>query len=485
MLFIEGKVSEQVIEGAARLALLEKLQDKELTPVIRAARLSCYEQALLGHERVPEMERSVATWTEMEDGSPYVRGDLFCYEDYALFLIFGETEGAVGGGGLRAGIVYEAETTEPLKKLDAFCRQVGEAMEAVRSAGKVELKGEGAIEWRPREPVGFAATEQFMTATQFTTAAEAVGPMPSGQEVKGEQSRALELLEDAGARRFLHRLRDAHPGGRVAELLTGQEGEAESESLLNRLSGVGLLRREMLVSCRKVGRPLFRLPSPEALSVITASNAICSECGASIADEKIEDFIKPTETAATLLEDGSWLIKRAYAVLRELGLAERDVAVGRTEAEGEGQLMVRVCHEPFLLVLRDGDVTLAHARHACDRLMETRSTHLVLVTTGEVQDEARVRLREHARRRARSGSEIEVILVEGLETMAAELRQAFERVSQRAVVEELCELDASLGLSVGQIVNTRFRLMRSRSGALKDLAESAVGALAGSLRDIQ
>jgi hypothetical protein len=47
----------------------------------------------------------------------------------------------------------------------------------------------------------------------------------------------------------------------------------------------------------------------------------------------------------------------------------------------------------------------------------------------------------------------------------------------------LCALDAALGLSVGHMIGTRFRLMQ-KSGALSDLAESAVGALAGSLREI-
>jgi hypothetical protein len=241
----------------------------------------------------------------------------------------------------------------------------------------------------------------------------------------------------------------------------------------------------MLVSCRKAGRPLFRLPSPEALNVITASNAMCSECGALIADEKVEDFIKPTETAAALLEDDSWLVRRVYAVLRELGIRENRIAAGQNEAGGDAHLMAQVCDEQFLFALRDGDLTLAHARRTLDKLSETEGAHLVLVTTGEVQEEARVRLRDHARRRrARSGSEVQLILVEGLDTLAADIRRAFERVSHRAVMEELCELDTSLGLSVGHIIKTRFTIMHNRQGALKDLTESAVGALAASLREI-
>jgi hypothetical protein len=468
MLFIESKVCGQSLDGATRLSVLRGLDEKGLTPLIRTTRLACYEQALLGEERVLLMERDLAAWTESEEGTPYVRGDVFCFEDYVLFLIFGNEL-------LRAGIIHEAETTEPLKKLEAFCRNVTEAVEALRPSGTAVGEDEGddedePLEWKPRAARPFAEGEAL---AHFRIASEGGAPRVH-QEMKGEQSRALELLEDAGARRFLHRLRDTHPGGRVAELLTGDETELESESLINKLSGAGLLRREMLVSCRKVGRPLFRLPSPEALNVITESNAICSECGASIADEKVEDFIKPTDAVADLLEDGSWLVKRTYAALRELGLSEKQIAVEQDESEGEGHMLAQVCNENFLFVLRDGDLTLAHARRAFDKLLETGGAHLFLVTTGEVQDEARVRLRDHARRRARSGSEVEVILVEGLDTLAASILEAFERVSYRAVADELCELDTSLGLSVGHLIKTRFQLLNPRPGALKDLAESTV-----------
>jgi hypothetical protein len=108
---------------------------------------------------------------------------------------------------------------------------------------------------------------------------------------------------------------------------------------------------------------------------------------------------------------------------------------------------------------------------------------VVVVATGQIQDEARARLREHAQRRARSGSNVETILSEGVEEAVGELYQAFERVSQKALTGELAALDGSLGLSVGYMIAMRFRLMQ-RPGALTDLAESAVGALAGSLREI-
>ena len=475
MLFIESKSSQRSVDAAERLALLEKLQEKGLTPLIRSTRLSCYEQALLGPERVTELERAVASWTETEDDRAYIRGDVFCFEDFVLFLIFGSDEDETAG--MRAGIVYGAEMLEPMKKLDAFCRNVTDALDAgrVESASFSGSSSDEDAEWQQRESQTRIATQARMAFGQESDAPA------SDRKTDAGNARAVELLEDVEARRLLRRIRESQAEGRVSEFLSNLETEAATVSLINRMADAGLLRREVQVSCRQNGRSLFRLPSPDALNVITASNATCSECGTAISDEKIEDLVKPTETAARLLEDGSWLASRVYANLRELGVTEKQITTGATSEEGESHIMVSVCNEPFLLVLRDGDVTTAQARHALAKQLETEAAHLVVVASGKIQEEARVRLREHARRRARGGSQVEVILIEGLDT-SDELRSAFERASQNALAGELSQLDSSLGLSVGLIVATRFRLMR-HEGALKDLAESAVDALAGSLRE--
>jgi hypothetical protein len=470
MLFIESRASKRSVESARRLPLLEKLQEKGMTPLIRSTLLGCYEQALLGPDKITEMERAVASWTETEDDRPYVRGDVFCFEDFVLFLIFGDDE--IEGAGMRAGIVYGAETFEPAKKLDAFCRNVGDALEATRDESDGRAPDE--LEWRQREPRMVAALSRFAAAQQN----DSPGTTPGGE---AGQSRAAELLEDVEARRLLRRIRESQTEGRISEIVSGVENEAATTSLINRMADAGLLRREVQVSCRKTGRSLFRLPSPDALNVITASNATCSECGAAIADEKVEDLVKPTEAAVQLIEDGSWLASRVQSSLRELGVPEQQIITGPTSEDGEAHIMVSVCNEPFLLVLRDGDVSVVHARHALAKQMETEAAHLVVIGSGKIQEEARERLREHARRRLRGGSDVEVILIEGMNA-AEELRLAFERVSQKALAGELSALDTSLGLSVGFIIATRFRLMR-HAGDLKDLAESAVGALAGSLRE--
>ncbi|MCA1616110.1 MAG: hypothetical protein LC800_18815, partial [Acidobacteria bacterium] len=88
------------MDGATRRLLLEKLQERGLVPLVRSSRLHLYELALHGSERAHDMESAVAARTEIEGDAPYVRGDLFCFDDYAHFLIFSD-----GAGGLRAGII--------------------------------------------------------------------------------------------------------------------------------------------------------------------------------------------------------------------------------------------------------------------------------------------------------------------------------------------------------------------------------------------
>ena len=490
MLFVESRTAERAVAGPLRIAVLERLQERGLVPLIRASRLYCFEQALTGSARAGELERLVAEWAETEGDAPYVRGDVFCFEDYAHFLIFNDA--ADGAGSLRAGVVYNAGTDEPDRKLEDFCQSAQEAVLQAEASAGVEAIVPGhqdassaRFEWRASGGGEGDVLKRFSSSTPTGADASAPQSSPRGAET-AERTRVVELLEDVVARDFLQRLSDASADGRVSEMLasTGGVREPAQEALIARLTGAGLVRREVQVSCRKDGHSIFRLPSPEALSMVTASNAVCSGCGAAVADERAEDLVTPTPLASSMLSDGAWLLNSLRAVLVELGLPANNIAARRPNAEeGGAQLLAEVCGEPFLFVLRDGDFTAAHARQALEGEAETHAAHLVALATGKIQEEARVRLREHARRRSRTGGGMEVVFVEGLERAAPELRQALERVSQSAVTRELYELDASAGFNVGHMLAERFRLVH-KTEALQDLAASAAGSLAGSLREI-
>ena len=478
MLFVESRTADLNVERRLRTPLLEALQEREYVPLIRSARLHFFEQASPAGVGARELERLMEERAEAEGEEPYVRGDLFCFEGFAHFLIFGEGFG--GGAGLRAGIVYDSGTDAPVEKLEAFCRGVGEAFEeAARrpvAEGAEDFANPDAharIVWRAREGQTPGTFSRFAADTPDAAAPPAA--------VMGERARAVEILEDAGARGFLQRLAEAHADGRAAEMIAEGRGP-EQESLVARLAGAGLVRREVQVSCRKDGRSIFRLPSAEALAIVTASNAVCSECGSAVADERAEEVVTPTQLASSMLKDGAWLVTSLRSILAGLGIPETHAAPRTPGADGEAQVLANVSGEPFLFVLRDGDFTAAHARRAVEAEAEAHASRMVVVAAGKVQDEARARLREHARRRSRAGGEAEVVFVEGLERAADELRPVVERVAQEALTRELYELDADAGFNVGYALAARFRLTQ-REGALQDLAASAAGALAGSLRE--
>jgi hypothetical protein len=445
MLFLESKALNHAVDTDGRIRLLRELEERELAPLIRSHRLRCFENVLRDAEHVLEMEKSLAASNESTLQEPYVRGDLFCFDDYILFLIFEEDDGPY----VRAGIVYEAHTPEPFRKLDSFCQEV----RALLLSRAPENTG-SFPEWEtsaPAMPQGFRTFVERQDADSLYTSLR--------KETMSKRILAASKLEDERARIFLRTARNAHEEGYAAKLLSGH---TETEALpIQRLEDAGLVEREVQISCRKTGHALFRLPNPHALAVVTVSDATCSECGAPVADENVEEVIAPTQLASSLLEDGSWLVSRIHFLLREMGVPEREIAVGPAEGTGYGQLMANICGESFLIATRDGDLTPAFARWVVDLEIETEATHLVIVATGRIHKEAGVLLQNHSRRRVSGGQDFEMIVADDAATTGRELEKALERVSQRVVAEQLCVLDNSIGFSVSRLILSRFQLLRA------------------------
>ena len=456
MLFLESKALNHAVDRDGRTRLLQELQERGMVPLIRSHRLRCFEDVLLGVDHIEEMEKSLAASTESTLGEPFVIGDLFCFQDYILFLVFEDDD---AGSCIRAGIVYEARTPEPFRKLDAFCQEIGSLM-LVRDPDTFP-QWETSV---PAMPQGFRTFIERQDADSLYTSLR--------KETMSKRILAASKLEDESARVFLRTARNAHEEGYAAKLLTGH---TESQQVpIQRLEDAGLVEREVQISCRKTGHALFRLPNPHALAVVTVSDATCSECGAPVADENVEEVIAPTQLASSLLEDGSWLVSRLHFLLREMGVPEREIAVGPNEGTGYGQLMANICGESFLIVTRDGDLTPAFARWGIDLEIETEASHLVIVATGRIHKEAGVLLQNHSRRRVSGGQDFEMIIADDAATAGRELEAALERVSQRVVAEQLCVLDNSVGFSVSRLVLSKFQLLRAATPKEAEVVSSDI-----------
>ena len=59
------------------------------------------------------------------------------------------------------------------------------------------------------------------------------------------------------------------------------------------------------------------------------------------------------------------------------------------------------------------------------------------------------------------GEDFELVVADDIAAAGRELRYALERVSQRVIAEQVCELDNSIGLSVSRLIITKFNLLRT------------------------
>lgn len=440
MLFLDTKALNYSIDGHARTRLLGELQERRFTPSIRNTRQRFFEDVMQSAERISDLESELVAYNESTIDEPFVRGDLFFFHDYVLFLLFEKDQS------IRTGIVYEPRTQEPFRKLDSFCDEVRSLLARERPYDFPQWQSGAAA-----MPQGFRTFVEKQDADSLYTSLR--------KETMSKRILAASKLEDERARVFLRTARNAHEEGYAAKLLTGHTDSAQVP--IQRLEDVGLVEREVQISCRKTGHALFRLPNPHALAVVTVSDATCSECGAPVADENVEEVIAPTQLASSLLEDGSWLVSRIHFLLREMGVPEREIAVGPSEGTGYGQMMANICGESFLIVTRDGDLTPAFARWSIDLELETEASHLVIVATGRIHREAGVLLQNHSRRRVSGGQDFEMIVADDAGAAGRELELALARVSQRVVAEQLCVLDNSAGLSVSRLVLKKFQLLRA------------------------
>jgi hypothetical protein len=488
MLFVLSKSLNGKFDDATRLAVLEHLAERGFQPLIRSMRREAFDFLMRDEARARELEQLIVRHREDRGAlyAAYTRGDIFCFDDYALFLIFDDEEDEREAC-VRVGIIYEKETIEPQHKLDEFGRHVQVALIAAKSEEASAFESNGAAEhgslihtiglatWKPStrwRRLAEARLKDFKS-DENAPAARGDSSMHGAQQNELTNERAKDLLRDEAARRLLQRLVEAQADGRVVKRAANAADDPRAENLIAELTNAGLVQREVLVSCRKEGRGLFRLRDLDALNALTASGARCHECGRPIADERAEEIITPTSVAAQMLAENSCLEIHLRDALTELGLTEANV-LAQSNADGNRYWLVNVCGELFLLLMREGVWTTMDSAKTLELVSQMRAAHVVVMATGRAHAEARVLLQEAMRRRARSqGEHAEAVFCDDVNSIAARLEPAFARAARQAVCDELCELDASLGFSVGFMVATRFQMRHRPPSPLEDFVLSA------------
>lgn len=463
MLFIRSNSLARALDEDERARLLDALARRGHEPLVRSVRRRRFEllvasvgDAVQVEAAAAELERRcVARFASQAQGGAYTPGELFGARDCFFFITFNERADEA----LSAGVIYNIETAAPLARLERFCGDVRESLRDITAGANAEEAGadaekDRAGDWESRGASSSQGLARFVAIqpTDYAVVARAKGG------ARG-YLRATELLESREVRGFLRRVQEMRREGYSSRRLFD---EASAHGVgVERLAEAGLLEREIRVSCRKSGHALFDLPTADSLAAITISRAKCSLCAAPVADEVVEETINPSWLAVALLEDGSWLTNRVHQIIRALGVPESEIASGPPSAHGESYLAAEVCGNSFLFVTRDGDLTPAVARRVSETVAQTETAQLVVVTTGAVEEEGRLRLYEFAWRRARDGEDLDITFVEGLESATTEIARTFERTIRRELSRRLFPLDAPLGFSASNFVLDWFKLTKS------------------------
>lgn len=438
MLLIQTNTLSLSPNAVERLRLLDALSSKGMRPLIRSARRSFFQ--MLAPQRGPaaeELEVECASRQEADGGAAYTQGELFCADDCVMSLVFEQGEQGI----VKAGVIYDVRTAAPLNRLERFCQDVTAASAESShedSPNKLALWKTGAGRSLPQGLARFIASQP----PGFVRAAALRG----GREIR----RASELMEETRVRTFLRRVQELRREGYSPRRLIAEAGALGV--IVEEMTDAGLLEREVRVSCRKSGHALFDLPSPDSLAAVTISRAKCSQCASPVADEVIEETYNPTRLAVALLEDGGWLANRVHTIIRSLGVPDSEIATGPASPDGESYLAADVCGTSFLFVTRDGDLTPAFSRRVAAVVEDTEAAHLVVVVTGAIEDEGRMRLYEFAWRRARDAQDMATTLVEGLDDARLQIERAFRGAARRELSRHLFTLDASLGFSAADFV---------------------------------
>lgn len=239
----------------------------------------------------------------------------------------------------------------------------------------------------------------------------------------------------------------------LSDFLEGKKTEDGDKLLrtLNFLSGQNLLRKNLVVICKKTNQWWnMTIPSRAKLKEIEKSGVTCASCGAKITKEKVDDLFKISEKGRRMVSGSYWMIGRVVESLRKLGVREEDIFVDVTY-DGE-EIDILALYMAVLLVfeLKDrefglGDAYKFHGKISrLAEIAERREIIPIVITTKTVAAEARRLLSEvtgfvSARRRYMpvkyKGQEYKFI--ERLADVESELKKLIDEKTSEAISTRL------------------------------------------------
>jgi hypothetical protein len=429
MLLVKSRRSNQSLTLNQRKSLLDGLTNRGLKPLIRSARLTLFSQMSTDPD-FAEFAESCLSSDSSEIRNAYFTGDLFLFDDYALYMTFGPSAEFESS---EAGIVYSKECSSPDLKLEVFKKNIEDLCDPATG----EPQNGPYSDFESKGPaISFDAFELHGECPQEATVQTGVWR---------QAALWCALAGNPEARALAAKLSAAYQAGRIKELLISSDPQLDSSRLMDMMEDAGMVKREILVSCRKVRRPLFRLAAETLNNRESLGESSCKFCGESLAVERIDELLIPTDLAKILFDERMTQVSSVSSQIMNLGVDESEIKI----AYKNGIPYLRfafseeLIHFVFLGAMRPD-------LGATDMIPSRGS--VIYLSDGELESEDRKALSD----RFQASFEDSALHFERTDRVAANLHLLLSGIADRRLETSLVKLDKALGFSAAGLLTARF-----------------------------
>ena len=277
-----------------------------------------------------------------------------------------------------------------------------------------------------------------------------------------EEKVGSEALCDEFTRTLLREVCQARASPIQALNASRPKAEAQTTATVGRLLELGLLGKEVLVSCKKTSMPIFRVPDVTLLTSGEASRAHCHYCHSALTEERMSEVICPTTLGEKLNQRSHWLTVWTTAVLAEVGVPNSATRWSMSESGQEVDLVASVLDEAWIFELKDREFGGGDAHPFSYRCARYSPDRALVVTPTRVSEEAKRIFGEIAADRGErnwleGGGRSQVpIYIEGLSSLQPTLARQVRSCAARYALDQLEGVRLATHLAVDQILETKF-----------------------------
>jgi len=122
----------------------------------------------------------------------------------------------------------------------------------------------------------------------------------------------------------------------------------------------GLVRKEILILCRKDSHPLCSVDSEKRLRTQYGSS-VCPVCTRLFSDELVQELCVATDRGKHMIDGSYWMTVRLTTLIAKSGIPLGSITWNATAGQDEIDLIVRINYQKLFFELKDKEFGLGDA----------------------------------------------------------------------------------------------------------------------------